>query len=119
MFRQIQASRLITLFILIAAVGGLLLAGFRALVPDTNEGLEKPRFLIIQELYETARQERDCLRIDSLLAVLAGYSSDQERLSPDQIQSVIFPRKKISPTVGDFALDRQIRLKDYRKTLCP
>lgn len=112
-------TRVIAGGLIVAAVGALLVAGIRGLTPDDTAQLEKPRFLVIQEIFETARTSPDCARIDSALAALEPFIADTSPLPGSQIESVQFPRRRVNPTVGDFAIDRKLRLRTHRALNCP
>ncbi|MDH4070075.1 MAG: hypothetical protein OEV30_06595 [Ignavibacteria bacterium] len=112
-------TRVVAGGLIVAAIGAMLVAGIRGLMPDDPADLEKPRFLMIQEIFEGARGSLDCSRIDSALAALEPFIADTSPLPPSQAETVNFPRRKVSPTIGDFAIDRRIRLKTHRAQQCP
>ena len=112
------ARVLIGLFVggAIIAVG---VATYRAIVPAEVPELERPRFLVVQNIFEEWRDRYDCNSMDSGIVALRPFLVDTTLLPADQIQTVTLPKAKIRPTIGDLALDRTIRLHNIRKQLCP
>ena len=110
-------TRVIGGFLIAAAIGALIVAGVRGLVPE-DESLDKPRWLVIQEQFETGKQSTECTLIDSMLVLIEASVADRAPLPGDQIQTVLFPRRQTNPTVGDFARDRALRLMNHRLEVC-
>ena len=111
--------RVLGLILIVGAVVAFGLAAFRAFVPTEQGEPEKPRFLQVQDTFEEWRNRYDCASMDSGITALKAFLTDQSLLAGEQIQTVTLPKAKISPTIGDLAADRTIRLQMLKKQLCP
>lgn len=109
---------LIGLFV-VAAIIAVGVVAYRAIVPAEGSELEKPNFLVVENIFEEWRDRYDCSSMDSGIVALRPFLADTAFLPGDRMQTVTLPKAKIRPTIGDLALDRTIRLRNIRKQLCP
>lgn len=111
-------TRIVIGLFIVGAVLAVGVATYRAIVPAEVSELEKPHFLLVEEVFEEWRNRYDCPSMDSGIVALKPFLSDTALLPDDQVQTVTLPKAKIRPTIGDLALDRTIRLQNIRKKLC-